>query len=66
MEPATESEVLILLILLAPIPTCLTTDGATASVRNADVATTHEGNGYLTNKFGCVGLLEEGKQTCNI
>lgn len=66
MKPATESKVLVLLILLAPIPTCLTTDRAAASARNADIVTTHEGNGYLTNKFGGVGLLKEGKQTCNI
>ena len=37
MKPATESEVLVLLILLAPIPASLTTDGATASTGEADI-----------------------------
>lgn len=57
MKPTTESEVLVLFILPASIPASLTTDRATASARNADIVTTHEGNGYLTNKFGSVGLL---------
>ena len=60
MKPATESEVLVLLILLAPIPTSLTTDRTTTSARDVDIVTTHEGNGYLANKFGSVWLLKEG------
>ena len=66
MKPATESEVLVLLILLAPILYSLTADRTTASARNADIVTTHEGNGYLTNKFGGGRLIKERKQACNI
>ena len=57
MEPTAKSEVLVLLILFAPIPACLTADRATTSARDADIVTTHEGNNYLTNKFGGVRLL---------
>lgn len=61
MESATESEILVLLIFLAPIPNSLTTDRTTASARNADIVTTHERNGYLANKYGSVRVLKESK-----
>lgn len=37
-------------------------DRTTASAGDADLVPPHEGNGYLTNKFGGVQLLEEGKR----
>ena len=68
MKPATESEVLVLvlLILLAPILYSLTADRTTTSARDADIVTTHEGNGHLANKFGGGRLIKERKQVCNI
>ena len=59
MKPATESEVLVLLILLAPILYSLTADRTTTSARDVDIVTTHEGNGHLANKFGGGRLIIE-------
>ena len=66
MKPATESEVLVFFILLAPIPASLTTDRATAFAKDADIVTTHKGNDYITNQLDGVGFLKERKQNCNV
>ena len=52
MKPATESEVLVLFILLAPILYSLTADRTTTSARDADIVTTGEGKSDVQTLMG--------------
>jgi hypothetical protein len=62
MKPTTESEVLVLLVFLAPVPTSFATDRTTTSTRNTDIATSHESNSNLSNQFRSVRFIKESEK----
>ena len=62
MKPATESEVLILLVFLAPVPASFATD-RTTSTRYVDIATSHESNSDLSNQLRRVRFFKESRES---
>ena len=61
MKPTTESEVLVLLIFIATVPTSFATDRTTTCTRYVDIATYHESNCDLSNQLCCVRFFKEGE-----
>ena len=62
MQPATEQEVLVLLVFLSTVPACFATDRTTTSTRNTDMATSHESNSDFSNQLRRVRFFEEGEK----
>ena len=62
MKPTTESEVLVLLVFLATVPTSFATDRTTTCTRYVDIATSHESNCDLSNQLRRVRFLKEGEK----